>query len=186
MMTIVFFLEEASAKALLEGLLPRLLPQNVTPRFVVFEGKQDLEKQIEGKLRGWRLPDSRFVVLRDQDSGECRKIKDDLQNKCVAAGKTETLVRIACRELEAWYFGDLAAVERAISQSNLSHYAGKAKYRDVDKIVAPSNELRAITGQTYQKVSGSRAIGPHLSLTANRSPSFQVFIEGVKRLISVT
>ena len=186
MMTLVFFLEEPSAKALLEGLLPRLLPQHVTLRFVVFEGKQDLENQIEGKLRGWRLPNSKFIVLRDQDSGECRKVKEKLRDKCLSAGKPEALVRIACRELEAWYFGDLAAVERAISLPSLSHHSGKAKYRDVDKIVSPSLELRAITGQTYQKVSGSRAIGPHLSLTANRSRSFQVFVEGVKRLIPAT
>ena len=182
-MTIVFFLEEPSAKALLEGLLPRLLPQHVTLRFVVFEGKQDLENQIVGKLRGWRLPNSKFVVLRDQDSGDCRKIKAKLRDKCLSAGKPEALVRIACRELEAWYFGDLAAVQRAISPPSLSHHSGKAKYRDVDKIESPACELRAITAQTYQKVSGSRAIGPHLSLTANSSRSFQVFIDGVKQLV---
>lgn len=69
MRTLVFFLEEPSAKAMLEGLLPRLLPEDVHPRFVVFEGKQDLEKQLERRLRGWVQPDSAFLVLRDQDSG---------------------------------------------------------------------------------------------------------------------
>ena len=184
MTTLVFFLEEPSAKALLEGLLPRLLPEQVTTRYVIFEGKQDLEKQLEGKLRGWRLPNSRFVVLRDQDSGDCEAIKRELRAKCTSAGKAEALVRIACRELEAWYFGDLAAVERAILRPNLTLYAAKAKYRETDEIVSPSRELRMITGQAYQKVSGSRAIGPHLSLTANRSRSFRVFIDGVKRLLS--
>lgn len=185
MTTLVFFLEELSAKAMLEGLLPRLLPENVMPRYIVFEGKSDLEKQLEGKLRGWRLPDSRFVILRDQDSGDCRQIKEGLRAKCIAAGKPDALLRIACRELEGWYFGDPNAVEQAIPGANLSHYVGKAKYRVTDEIGSPSAELSAITGQAYQKVSGSRAIGPYLSLTENRSHSFQVFITGLKRLFLV-
>ena len=69
MITLVFFLEEASAKAMLEGLLPRVLPNEVAPRYIVFEGKQDLEKQVEKRLRGWLAPNSRFVILRDRDAG---------------------------------------------------------------------------------------------------------------------
>ncbi len=41
MRTLVFFLEEASAREMLKGLLPRFLPSDVESRFVVFEGKQD-------------------------------------------------------------------------------------------------------------------------------------------------
>lgn len=41
MIPFVFFLEEASAKAMLEGVLPRLLP-NVTARYVVFEGRNKI------------------------------------------------------------------------------------------------------------------------------------------------
>ena len=95
---IVFFLEELSAEKMLQGLLPRLLPQNITPRFVVFEGKQDLEKQIARKLRAWNQPHCCFVVMRDQDSGNCVTIKKNLVKKCTDAGKPETLVRIACHE----------------------------------------------------------------------------------------
>ena len=46
---VVFFLEERSAREMLKNLLPRILPDNVTIRYVVFEGKQDLEKQLEKK-----------------------------------------------------------------------------------------------------------------------------------------
>ena len=35
---LVFFLEERSARAMLENLLPRILPDNITARYVVFEG----------------------------------------------------------------------------------------------------------------------------------------------------
>jgi hypothetical protein len=71
MSEIVFFLEEESAKALLERLFPLLIPKGsqVSPRFIVFEGKQDLEKQLPKKLRGYLNPRARFIVMRDQRPG---------------------------------------------------------------------------------------------------------------------
>lgn len=182
MKQLVFFLEEPSARAMLEGLLPRILPGDVTPRFIVFEGKQDLEKQLERRLRGWNQADSSFIVLRDQDSGDCEAIKEGLLAICQRAGRVNALVRIACRELESWYFGDLAAVGTALSIANLTGQSAKAKYRNPDKIVNPSIELRRVTGGRYQKIGGSRAIGIHLDPVRNLSRSFQVFIEGIRRL----
>ncbi len=182
MRQLVFFLEEPSAKAMLEGLLPRILPNEVTPRFFVFEGKQDLEKQLERRLRGWCQPNSAFIVLRDQDSGDCEAIKTRLLDLCQRAGPKETLVRIACRELESWYFGDLAAVGAALGISTLASQTSKSKYRTPDKIVNPAIELQRVTGGRYQKISGSRSIGPHLDPTRNTSRSFQVFIGGIQRL----
>jgi len=44
MKTIVFFLEEPSAREMLEGVLPRILPENIQTRYLIFQGKQDLEK----------------------------------------------------------------------------------------------------------------------------------------------
>lgn len=51
---LVFLLEEPSAKDLLEGLLPRLIREEdeISVRYLVFEGKQDLEGQLIRKLRG--------------------------------------------------------------------------------------------------------------------------------------
>ena len=60
----------------------------------------------------------------------------------------------------------------------------KRKYRTPDALGNPVQELERITNQRYQKVSGSRAIGPLLDIHNNRSPSFQVFVSGVKRLIA--
>jgi hypothetical protein len=180
--TLVLFLEEPSAKAMLEGLLPRVLPADVETRFIVFEGKQDLEKQIERRLTHWQTPHSLFVVLRDQDAGDCREIKQRLTAKCVSAGRDAALVRIACRELESWYLGDLAAVEAAYGQRGLARLALKAKYRQPDLLGSPSAELEKLTRGQYQKVDGSRRLGPMLDLQANLSRSFQVFLEGIARL----
>jgi hypothetical protein len=66
---LVFFLEEESAKALLEQIFPLLIPSGsqVHPRFIVFEGKQDLEKQLPNKLRGFY--ESTCPLYRDAGSG---------------------------------------------------------------------------------------------------------------------
>lgn len=183
-MNLVFLLEEPSAREMLKGLLPRVLPAAVQPLYVVFEGKQDLEKNMIRRLRGWRAPNSVFVVLRDQDAADCRVVKHALARKCQEAGRPETIVRIACRELESWYFGDLAAVSVGLGIPNLVRYANRKKYRVPDAIHSPGNELKRISRNAYQKVSGSRAIGLELSPDVNRSHSFGAFLEGVRRAVA--
>ncbi len=184
MRTLVVFTEEMSAKVMLESLLPRLVPMEIHIQCVAFEGKQDLEKQLPIKLKGWRTPDTHFVILRDQDSGNCHDVKRNLQNICEAANKPEVLVRIACRELESWYFGDLAAVEIGLEIDGLTTLQTNAKYRNPDNIINPSTELKKITKNRYHKVSGSRVIGKHLSIDNTRSRSFWNFINGVHRIIT--
>ncbi len=185
MMTLVFFLEELSAKRLLENLLPRMFPEKlVTMKFVVFEGKQDLEKRIVLKMRHWLTPNTRFIVLRDQDSADCQDIKDKLVDRCRQAQHPEALVRVACREIESWYLGDLRAVEQGLGIKNIAKEQQSRKFRDPDRLENPSTELQRLTGQRYQKVSGSRAIAPYLKLDgSNRSHSFRVFITGVQRMV---
>ncbi len=47
MKTIVFFLEAPSAREMLVGVLPRILPEGIQVRYIVFQGKQDLEKNLK-------------------------------------------------------------------------------------------------------------------------------------------
>ncbi|MBI5234973.1 MAG: DUF4276 family protein [Deltaproteobacteria bacterium] len=181
MSEIVFFLEEESAKALLQALIPRVLNPTPPCRFVVFEGKQDLEKRLARRMQGYLVSDARFVVLRDQDSGDCRKIKKSLRAKCVEGQRPEALIRIACRELESWYLADLKAVEKGLSVKKLLQLQQKNPYRNPDNITSPDRELARIA-PSYQKIGGSRLIGPHLDIANKRSESFQQFINGVRRL----
>jgi Domain of unknown function (DUF4276) len=179
---LVFFLEEESARALLEQIFPLLIQPEieVRPRFIVFEGKQDLEKQLVKKLRGYLNPRARFIVMRDQDQSDCRRTKQSLLALCAQAGRTQTTVRIACRELESFYLGDLQAVESGLNISGLAAKQNRAKFRDPDRLVAPSRELGKLTGQRYQKVAGSRAIAPHLDLQTPRSRSFHHLIQAIR------
>ena len=52
MRELVILLEEESAQAMLEGLLPRLMPEGIHLRCIPFQGKQDLEKQMVKRMRG--------------------------------------------------------------------------------------------------------------------------------------
>jgi hypothetical protein len=180
---IVFFLEEPSAREMLNGLLPRLMPEGTQFQYVVFEGKSDLEKRLARKIRGWREPGVHFVVLRDQDNSDCLPIKQRIVEICRSAGRNDTLIRIACREIESWYLADLSAVEAGLEIPGLARLQEKRKYRTPDNLGSPSDELARITAGRYQKISGSRSIGPHLSVSNNRSNSYRVFIDGLKKLM---
>ena len=182
MKTIVFFLEEPSAKEMLVGLLPRVLPPNAQVRYLIFRGKQDLEKNLVRKLRGWQLPESVFVVIRDQDFSDCHVVKRRLFELCTQANKGDALIRVACRELESFYLGDLVAVEKGLGLNGISAKQNKSKYRNPDNLGNPSEELVRLTKGEYQKVSGSRAIGPPLDLANNRSHSFNILVTGIRRL----
>ena len=185
-MNLAFFLEEPSAREMLKGLLPRILPPRVAVQYVVFEGKYDLDKNLVRRLQGWRKPDTTFVVLQDQDAADCKALKRRLVGKCEEAGKSSAVVRIVCRELESWYFGDLAAVEQGLGLDNLRRHARRSHYRDPDAIGSPSSELKRITHGAYQKVGGSREIGPRMSTEQNTSHSFRVFMAAVKHLVGDT
>lgn len=182
MKTIVFLLEEPSAKHMLEGLLPRILPEDVSTRFLVFQGKQDLEKNLIGKLRGWQMPESVFIIMRDQDSGNCETVKGNLKELCREAGREDALVRVACRELESFYLGELAAVEKGLELTGIARMQDNSKFRNPDRLGSPAAELERLTKGGYQKVAGSRAIGPHLTPGNNKSRSFQVLVEGILKM----
>jgi len=183
--TLVFFLEERSARALLEVLLPRFIQVDTFHfKFIAFDGKQDLEKQLVRKIRGWQTPNTDFIVLRDQDSAPCKQVKNSLKRLCKKAGAPDALVRIACRELENWYLGDLKAVGEAYGVKNLAEQQGKKKYRKPDALGDPVQALKTLTNRRYQKVNGSRTIGSYLDIENNRSRSFQVFVSGLKALTS--
>jgi len=180
---LVFLLEERSAGAMLGSLLPRLIGNEIACRMIPFEGKQDLEKHLVRRVRGYHNANARFIVLRDQDSGDCMVLRQRLMDLCDQSGKRRAcLVRIACTELEAFYLADLAAVEAALDLDGLAKQQCGRKLRTADRLANPSQELRKLTRGKYQKIAGSRGIGKHLDLDNERSPSFLNLIRGIRRM----
>jgi Domain of unknown function (DUF4276) len=186
MRELVFLLEEESAKAMLESLLPRFIDERISVRYIVFEGKQDLEKQLMRRMRGYLNPSAKFIILRDQDDHpDCIAIKTKLLELVATAGKSDSsLIRIACRELEAFYLADLEALELASGTSGVAQLQLKAKYRNPDNFGSPSYEVKSLTKGWYQKVHGSREIGKHLSCENDRSASFRNLLAAIKHFES--
>lgn len=179
MSRVVFLLEEYSMKVLLEGLLPRLFP---ALRFlcVPHEGKHDLERSIPRKLRAWREPGVRFCVIQDNDGGDCRALKARLIALCDDGHREDSLVRIACQELEAWYFGAPEALAVAFGRKSLRGVAGKARFSDPDAIDRPARALAELIPE-FQKVSGARRLAQYLP-RENRSRSFEVLVTAIEDL----
>ncbi len=180
MSRIVLLVEDQSMRVLLDRLLPRLFP-GLSFLCVKHEGKSDLEKSIPRKLRAWRERGARFVVLRDTDGADCRELKRSLVKLCRAGGRDDTVVRLACQELEAWYLGDPQAVADAFAQPSVRDLGNRARYRDPDTVQQPAKAIADLV-PTFQKVSGARAMAMHLTAGRNSSRSFQVFFDGIRRL----
>lgn len=180
----VFLLEERSMQEFLKGFLPKVLPDDWRWLCIAHQGKSDLEASIPRKLRGWNEPGVKFIVVRDQDSGNCKTIKEQLRTLCEKGHKTDTIIRIACRELESWFLGNLQAVGKAFEIEKIAKLQVKEKYRDPDRLSNPSIELKKLI-PSYQKLSGARIIGQHLNPEGNHSKSFNVFVSAIKNCISV-
>lgn len=180
-MRLIFLLEERSAKVFLDSLLPRLLPSETEFLTIPHEGKQDLRRSIPRKLRAWQRSEDRFIVVHDQDSSDCRALKAELQLLCLSAGRSDVKIRIACRELEAWYLGDLASLDLAYG-TQLQRLKDSKLLRTPDGVVNPSQELsRRIP--TFSKIDAARKLGRVIDLENNGSMSFRLLLETVRQLL---
>jgi hypothetical protein len=175
-MMLVIFTEEPSMKAFLETLIHRLYPE-ISLKIIAYQGKQDLEKNVARHIRNWHTPNSKFIVVHDQDSWDCVILKEKLVAICSSAAPNVT-VRIACHELESWYWGDLDAVSTAFGKPSIMALSRKRKYRITDEIENPKGELKKYLPQ-YEQIAGAKAIAEHIDITHNISHSFQVFFRKV-------
>ena len=178
---LIFLLEEPSMKALLDGLLPRVFPDwKVDEHFqcIPHEGKTDLDRSIPRKLKGWRIPGDRFVIVRDTDGADCIALKGTLEQMCSGSGRTDTLVRLVCQELEAWYLGDLAALATAFALPKINTPVNRKRFCVPDDWQKPSVEVKRLV-PTFQKTSGARVMSAHLNPLENASVSFNTFLQGV-------
>ena len=189
-MILVFYLEGRSDREFLKNFLPRKFPKikdnSVEVRYIIFEGKIGMNQYLKKKLQSYR--DSRkshFIILRDQDSENCIKVKEVLTQICQSAGKTNFSIRIACRELENWYIGNLAAIGKIYNIPNLEKQQNKNKYRNPDNL-SGYREILECTKQQYQKIDGSRKLGANLNLDNNCSHSFKIFCEGIEKILQTT
>lgn len=183
MTLLVFMVEEPSMARFLTDWVPRLFP-DVRMRCVTHEGKNDLKKSIPRKLRAWREPDVSFVVLIDNDSGDCLLLKQNLMDICREAGRPDTLVRIVCQELESWWLGDPDGLAECYPHADgLRRRLNAAKYRTPDAMAKPSRELAALIPEFQKGVAAQRMAG-RIDRNRSRSTSFRNFYDGLARLLT--
>lgn len=138
-------------KVALENLLPKLFP----PNFVINEDyfirthqvKSDLKKSLQKKIKTYsKMPDTVGIfVLHDQDSNDCKLLKDSLKKICSDSSKDlKCMIRIVCRELESWYLGDLNAIEKSYINFKSSKYLNKAKFRNPDNLNAYQEIIKLV------------------------------------------
>jgi hypothetical protein len=177
--------EEKSMEDFLRGLLPRILPNGYSLDVNCFirphQGKSDLARAIPNKFRAYLhfpLP-VKVLIIHDQDANDCLKLKQGLKD---AIGNTNVpfIIRIACKELENWYIGDLQAIESIYPRSRATQHQEKAKYRNPDNVFG-SYELQTMI-KSFRKTEAARAIGRIINIEANRSRSFQHLVSAVREL----
>ncbi len=201
-MHVEFFLEEPSTQETLKAILPKILSNDVTFDFLVFEGKDDLLNNLSARLMGYRwIPnDWRLIVLIDEDRKDCHELKAKLEQAAHEAGfvtkssaapneSFQVINRLAIEELEAWFFGDVEAMHAAYPRipENLQ---SKAKYRNPDAIQGGTYEAleRLLIQKNYYrgripKPTVAQNIAQHMVPNRNRSKSFRVFVEGLRACV---
>jgi hypothetical protein len=186
--------EEPSAELVLQALVPKIVDPGVSFAVRRFQGKQDLLKRLPGALRGYgaRLAWEalRIVVLIDRDTDDCLKLKKTLVRMSEEAGLSADAVlhRIVIDELESWFLGDVPAMRTAYERLP-KDFGKQARYRDPDDTGKASRALEDhLRSKGYHrnglaKTVVAEAVAPHMDIENNRSKSFQVFRDGLRRLV---
>jgi hypothetical protein len=198
-----FLVEEPSAEAFLSSFLPRVLGDRITFTVHVHQGKPDLLKNLEPRLRAYSkwLPENiRVIVLVDRDGDDCHLLKQKIETiavssgmvtRAAAAGKNWQVVnRIACEELEVWFLGDWSALRQVYPKLS-SRIPSKAAFRDPDAITGGTWEAleRILKASGYyrgglRKVECARELGCHLNPSHSTSSSFLAFFDALSEAAS--
>lgn len=180
-MMLVIFVEEESMKVTLEQLISTLELDASLIQILPHQGVQDLERSVRNKLPNWNAPNTSFLILRDNDNGNCIDRKENLMQIARNAGKDAvTTIRIVCQELEAWFLGDPVALEAA---GYLTQGSRPQSVRgNPDDITKPSDVLMRLSNKGPGKVMRARDIGQYLDPENNNSVSFGHTIASLKCL----
>lgn len=205
-MHIVFLVEELSAEAALLNIVPKILGTSASFEIHPYQCKNDLLSKLPQVMRGyakWLPRDWRIVVLVDEDRSNCIALKERMDRAADAAGlitrtkassinnhaRFQVLNRIAIEELEAWFFGDVQALNQAYPKTpeTLGH---KSRYKDPDSIKGGKWESmeRELKRSGYfigglRKIEAAKTISAYMEPDKNNSKSFQVFRDGLREMV---
>jgi hypothetical protein len=139
-------------------------------------------------------PEWAILVLVDRDNSDCRELKQQLEavaqqsglsTKTQGSDRFQVVNRIVIEELEAWFFGDWPAVKQAYPRVP-DNIPQKSAFRDPDAIKGGTWEAleRVLKKAGYfptglNKLQCAREVATHMTPDANRSASFQAFVQAI-------
>jgi hypothetical protein len=194
-MHIEFLVEEASTEIALKEIVPKIIGNVHTFKIHNFQNKDRLLKRLPERVKAYAnfIPDDlRIVILVDEDRSNCQELKKKLCDATsIVTQKKGNIVlhRIVVEELESWFIGDVAAI-RAEYEKIPASLSKQAKFRDPDAIKGGTWEeldkiLKKYGYETgLQKMDFAQKVSPHMDVENNKSRSFQVFRDGLRRMIS--
>lgn len=194
-MHLEILVEEPSMKSALDFIIPKIIGTEHDFDIHVFRGKQDLLEKLEQRLRAYsklRSPewDFRIVILVDKDRQDCSILKQTMVAKAEISGVGDiTLNRIVVEELEAWFFGDITAL-RAVYPRVPETIGEQIRFRNPDQIPGGTHEAldRVLQQSGYRagliKSEAAANISKYMDPWRNKSKSFQVFRDGLIKIIS--
>ncbi len=196
-----FLVEGFSMKLTVDALMPRIAP-GMTFGSHDLGSKSQFMRKVAGRLKGYAYelparPGLAVVLLRDRDQEDCRAtiagldraIRDaGLERASVEAGKRgHVLCRLADEMLEAWFFGDGAALHQAFERIP-ADLVTKRPYRDPDSIRDPARRLESVLQTAgyhrggLSKTALAALVAPGMNVDVNTSRSFEHFRDGVRFL----
>ena len=188
-MAVEILVEEPSMENVLNIILPQILPEGYKLGINCFirphQGKSDLQKSIPKKVQAYQhFPKNvSLIVIQDQDSNDCMTLKQVLIDLIQSKNRHQPyLVRIACKELENWYLGDMNAIETVYPSFKAAQHQNKARYRDADSTFGAYELDRLING--FSKGFASKHVPKHMNVAVNKSLSFQHLVSGVQRFLN--
>jgi hypothetical protein len=181
MTDIVILAEEPSGQVIAECLAQKL---GLFDRTILLahQGKSDLDRSFLLKIGHWRAQKPpKFIIMRDNDGADCLKLKGRLIDRIPSEAIRRVKVRLVVQELESWYLGDLSAVVKAgfATDALVDPQRRKAKLKNPDRLNNAKQVFRGLVTRSGE-IALARGIGPHLSLTENRSPSFHHFVGALR------
>lgn len=190
MARIEILVEEPSMKEVLSVILPKILPTNwvLDENYFIrsHEGKSDLQKSIPQKIKVFSKyhEPAGIIILQDQDSNDCKILKNKLKEICFQNGDCKVLIRIVCKELESWYLGDMQAIKEAYPNFKIDKYINKKKFREPDIMNNAAEEVEKILPE-FKKINSAKLISQYLDVVdglknKNKSESYKQFIKGVE------
>jgi len=156
-----------------------------------------LPKLLSGLGKSQQHIDGAVVVVVDLDTRVCTDFKQELLEVLAACNPAPTTIfRIAIEEMEAWLLGDRKAVVTAYPKAKtqiLDTYQQDSVCGTWELLASAihTGGVQALKKQGWPasgraKCEWAEKIAPLVDIERNRSKSFQVFRDGVRKLAGVT